>query len=95
MSTLNISVTDQQAAWVDAWTQTYGYANRSELFRFILRFISQQPKILRDVPPLELLEFQKKPLKEVREKMLATGKYSKKFINGIVSGLKREGLYVD
>ncbi|MCL4389771.1 MAG: ribbon-helix-helix domain-containing protein [Patescibacteria group bacterium] len=47
MSTLNISVTDQQAVLVDRWVTTYGFANRSELFRAILRYVDQHPEILR------------------------------------------------
>ncbi len=60
-------------------------------------FLSQMAKrtITVSFQPVEFLEFEKKPLKEVEEAFMATGKYNKKFVKGIVAGLKREGLYVN
>ena len=44
--------------------------------------------------PLELKEFEKRALNEIREGMMATKKYSKRFVNGIIAGLRRSNLYV-
>lgn len=41
----------------------------------------------------DFLEFKKRPLKEIEKGMMATGKYSKKFVKSIINGLKRESLY--
>lgn len=60
-------------------------------------FLNQMAKraITVTFQPTEFLEFEKRPLKEIEDGFMATGKYSKKFVKGIIDGLKREGLYVD
>lgn len=37
MATVNISLTDNQAKFVDSLVSTYGFANRSEFFRSMIR----------------------------------------------------------
>lgn len=91
--TLNISLPQRLADQVDLQVSSGEFASRSEFFRTLLRLYDAMTKT--SSVPLEFLEFKKRPLKEVQEKMLATGKYNKKFVKGIVAGLKREGLYVD
>ena len=95
MSTMNISITDDQAKLVDKLTQEYDFANHSEFFRAILRLISQKPTVLRDTAPVEFVEFKKRPLEEIEEKMMATGKYSKRFVRSIIEGLKESSVYAN
>lgn len=94
MSTMNISITDEQAKMVDVWTTTYGYANRSEFFRTVLRSLSQKPAVLKTVAnELEFVEFKKRPLPEMRTMLESTGKYNQKFINSIMKGLSKSSVY--
>ena len=41
MKTVNISLTAEQAKFVDNTTKNYGFANRSEFVRALLRFVSK------------------------------------------------------
>lgn len=91
--TLNISLPQTLADQVDLQVASGEYASRSEFFRTLLRFYDAMTK--KSTVPLEFLEFEKRPLKEVGEKMLATGKYSKKFVSGLVAGLKKSSLYAN
>lgn len=96
MSTMNISVTDDQAKLIDDWVFLHDYANRSEFFRSIIRFIAQKPVVLKEVSSdIELEEFVKRPLSEIRKGLKATGKYPKKEIDSIISGLKRTSIYAN
>jgi len=45
MTTLNISLTDEQARMVGELTIQHGFANRSEFFRAVPRHVSAQPKV--------------------------------------------------
>ncbi len=45
--------------------------------------------------PAEFLEFEKRPLKEIEEEFLATGKYDKKFVKELISGLKKSSVYAN
>lgn len=49
MSTMNISVTDDQAQLVDKLTREYDFANRSELFRAILRYLGKHPEVMKEI----------------------------------------------
>ncbi len=50
MKTINISITPDQAQFVDKTTKAYGFANRSEFLRAVLRFASKtNPELLKQV----------------------------------------------
>ena len=93
MVTLNISLPEPLVRVVDREVSGGSYASRSDFFRMLLRMyevLSGKAAL-----PLELVEFQNRPLKEIEDGFMATGKYEKKFVKGIISGLKREGLYAN
>ena len=46
MRTINISVTDEQRGFVDALVAKLGFANRSELFRTLIRRVSVNPEMI-------------------------------------------------
>lgn len=46
MKTVNISLTDEQAKMIDKTTKTYGFANRSEFVRAVLRLIKTDKSLL-------------------------------------------------
>ena len=91
--TLNISLPSTLARVVDRQVQSGEYASRSEFFRTLLRLYDVL--VANKSQPIELLEFEKVPLKQIEREFMATGKYSKSFVRGIVAGLKREGLYAN
>lgn len=91
--TLNISLPKKLADRVDEEVNSGQYASRSEFFRTLLRLYENISGT--KIAPLEFVEFKKKPLKEIEEMMVATGKYNKKFVKGVVDGLARSSLYAD
>ncbi len=93
--TLNISLPKKLAESVDNEVASGQYSSRSEFFRALLRLYQSLIKAETKSTSLEFLEFKKRPLKEVERGMLATGKYSKKFVREIVQALKRESLYAN
>ncbi|MEK7565817.1 MAG: hypothetical protein AAB506_02115 [Patescibacteria group bacterium] len=82
----------RQAAEKGALAQ--GFWSLQDAVRLFLNQLAKRA-ITVTFQPAEFLEFEKRPLKEIEEGFVATGKYNKKFVKGIVDGLKRESLYVD
>lgn len=93
MVTLNISLPEPLVRVVDREVSGGSYASRSDFFRMLLRMyevLSGKAAL-----PFELVEFQKRPLQEIEEGFMATGKYEKKFVKGIIAGLKRSSVYAN
>ncbi|MBI3559221.1 hypothetical protein HY085_02395 [Candidatus Gottesmanbacteria bacterium] len=93
MVTLNISLPETLAVLVDREVSGGLYASRSEFFRTLLRMY--ETLVARKPQALEFLEFEKRPLKEIEERFMATGKYDKKFVKELVSGLKKSSIYAN
>lgn len=93
MVTLNISLPEQLATIVDREVSSGLFASRSEFFRTLLRLYKTM--IAKKSTPFELVEFKKRPLKEIEDGFMATGKYSKKFVKGMIAGLKKSSLYAN
>ena len=90
--TLNISLPKKMADQVDLEVAGGSYISRSEFFRTLLRLYSA---LIKGQTSIEFLEFQKRPLKEIEQGFMSTGKYSKKFVKSIVTGLKRSSVYAN
>lgn len=86
MATVNISLPSRMAKQIDQLTRQKGYSSRSELVRDLLR-----EKLTQGVADFKV--FEKRPLSEVRKELKKTGKYSKQFIDSVVSGLQHSSLY--
>lgn len=91
--TLNISLPKKLADQVDLEVAGGSYVSRSEFFRTLLRLY--QTLTGKESVSLEFMEFKKRPLKEIEQGFMSTGKYSKKFVKSIVTGLKRSSIYAD
>lgn len=88
MTTINISITDDQAKFIDQIAKDFNFENRSELIRSFIRLVQFQPKLIN-----EAIEFPfKEPFTRSRSKMYKavadTGKYSKEFLNDLKLGLE-------
>ena len=87
MSTMTISLPLHVAKLVNAEAKQKGFATRSEFIRDLLRrYFYASPAIS---------VFDHKPLSEVKQNMVATGKYNQKFIDSVVKGLSKSSLYAD
>ena len=85
MTTITISLPNELAEKIDKASEVKGFATRSEFFRDLLRryFTKEIPFNL----------FDKKPIDEIESDLLETGKYSRKFIKSVISGLKKSSVY--
>lgn len=88
MSTVNISLPEQQIKFIDQQTTRYGFANRSEFVRSLLRLVRFQPHIIEQASTFPFVSPKEKSVKKVAQSFKATGKYSKKFLNDLEEGLK-------
>jgi len=88
MTTVNISITDQQNQFINQITAEFGFDNRSEFFRNLIRLIQFKPDLISQV---STFPFQSPPTRS-RSKILkdftATGKYSKEFLQDLKEGLE-------
>lgn len=85
---MNISVTKEQAKFVDQLAKKYNFSNRSELFRSLLRLVQQQPNL---ISQSSILPFQPPPTRS-RSKVLKalkdTGLYTPEFLQDMKEGLE-------
>lgn len=90
MQNVNINLTTKQAKLVDQSTENYGFANRSEFFRAILRYIFlHSPQILSE---LDAVTFEEPPTRDSRyivSELANSGKYNKAFLASVAKGLKK------
>ena len=93
MTTLNISLTDDQARLVDELTIRHGFASRSEFFRAVIRRVSTQPQVVSEAafwpfasPPVRS---KKLVLKEFKQ----SGLYSPEFLADLADGLDNSSYF--
>ncbi|MDP1743197.1 MAG: ribbon-helix-helix domain-containing protein [Candidatus Amesbacteria bacterium] len=86
MATLTISLPTQFITQINTEVKAQG-ATRSEFFRALLRkYFFKEIKFEPFIP---------RPLDEIKEGMLETGKYNKKFVNSVIKGLSRSSYYAN
>lgn len=88
MSTINISLTEDQVRLVDNLTKDYQFANRSEFFRAMIRLIFRRPEIITASDDLLLEPPSTRSRKEIINEMRETDKYSPEFLKSLARGLK-------
>jgi len=90
MKNINVNLTKEQAKVVDETAKKYGYANRSEFFRSLLRYIFlHSPGILKK---LDVFVFEEPPTKDVSQIIAGledSGRYSQDFIKSVAAGLRK------
>ncbi|MEK9179158.1 MAG: ribbon-helix-helix domain-containing protein [Patescibacteria group bacterium] len=87
MTTVNISLTTDQAQLVERLTTSLGFANRSEFFRALLRRLSLSETVQKEIAYWPFTS----PVENNRTKILADFKNTKKYSTGFLKDLK-EGL---
>ncbi len=94
MSTINISLPQEQVSFVDSLVQQFGFANRSELVRSLLRLARAKPTILNDAATFP---FTPTPKGQSASAVLAdfkkTKKYSQTFLKDLEEGLKKSDYF--
>lgn len=94
MRTINVNLTTEQAKKVDKTAKERGFANRSEFFRAVLRYVfSPSAKILERLDSFVFEE----PLSRDKKKIIAefrkTGRYSDEFIESLAKGLEKSNYF--
>lgn len=95
MTTVNISLTTDQAQLVEKLTTSLGFANRSEFFRALLRRLSVSTTIQKEIAFWPFTS----PVENSRTKILAdfknTKKYSARFLKDLREGLTSSTYFKD
>ena len=86
MQTLSISVTKEQYSLVNQLVSAWGFANRSEFFRALLRALIK-PEALS--APIRFQVPMTKDAGKVIEGFRKTGKYNQKFLDSLEKGLAK------
>lgn len=93
MSTINISLPAEQASSVDVLIEKYGFANRSEFFRSLLRLVIHNETIALQASIFPFIEPKSKSASEVVSAFVKTGGYSKEFLNDLKEGLSQSTFF--
>lgn len=93
MSTVNISLPKEQVSLIDKFVKTYGYANRSEFIRSVVRLLKHKPQILEDAAVFPFEPPKERSVKKIIQSMKKTGKYSIAFLKSLEIGLKESDYF--
>ena len=88
MTTMNISVTKEQAKFVDQIAKKFNFGNRSELFRSLLRLVQQQPNLMAQSSVLPFQPPSTRSRSKVLQGLKDSGLYTPEFIKDMEEGLK-------
>lgn len=88
MSTVNISLPNDHITFVNHLVREHGFANRSELFRSLLRLVKKQPEILSTASTYPFVSPTTRSRSKIISQLKKTGKYSEKFLDEVATGLK-------
>lgn len=94
MRTVNISLTAEQTNAIDQAIDKFGFANRSELFRALIRTFLRRPEVITE-EDFPLKGPDTKSAKIVLNSFKATGKYSKAFLKDLEKGLKNSDYFMN
>ena len=93
MSSVNISLPNSQVTLIDKLIDRYGFANRSEFFRSLLRLVVHKPEIIGKATEFPFIPTPAhQSVKEIISDFRKTKKYSKEFLQDLKQGL-RESKY--
>lgn len=87
MSTINISLPQEQVSLIDKLVSSYGFANRSEFIRSLVRLIHFKPGLIQEAAMFPFVS----PKEQSSEKIIADFKKTKKYSPDLIKDLK-EGL---
>src|SRR3989344_9163755 len=80
MSTINVSLPAEQVSFIDALVGQYGFANRSEFIRSLVRLIKQQPAIVSHAAVFPFESPKTTSVSAIMDDFKKTKKYSPTFL---------------
>lgn len=93
METVNISLTSQQVKLIDLFINRFNFANRSEFFRALLRFVAVKPQAIVETEKIMFEVPDTRSVKTIISSMKATNKYSDQFLASLKRGLLESGSF--
>jgi len=93
MTTVNISITDSQAKFIDKLAKDYDFDNRSELIRSFIRLFQFRPQLIDEVIDFPLITPDTKSRSEVINSFKKTKKYSPEFLKDLEKGLNNSRFF--
>jgi len=88
MSTINISLPKEQVNLIDQLVSAYGFANRSEFVRSLLRLIHFEPELITRAATFPFVSPTEKSVDKIVADFEKTQKYSSSFIRDLREGLE-------
>ncbi|KKP59499.1 MAG: hypothetical protein UR52_C0006G0014 [Candidatus Gottesmanbacteria bacterium GW2011_GWA1_34_13] len=88
MSTVNISLPKEQVSIIDKFVVSFGFANRSEFFRSLIRLVTRDPKLVKSAATFPWVSPPKSSVKEIMADFKKVGKYSPEFLKDLEEGLR-------
>lgn len=93
MSTVNISLPQKQADFIDLLVDKYGFANRSEFIRSIIRLVIYKPELIETVTTFPFVTPREKSTRKIISAFYKTKKYSKDFLKDLEEGLSQSDYF--
>ncbi len=93
MSTINISLPSEQVSLVDKLVLAYGFANRSEFIRSLLRLISHNPDLVKSAATFPFVSSREKSKEKILAEFKKTNKYSPQFLADLKEGLNSSDFF--
>ena len=93
MATINISITDNQAKFIDKLAKDYNFDNRSELIRNIIRLFQFRPQLINDAISFPFVNPDTRSQSEVLTSFKKTGKYSPAFLKDLEKDLENSRFF--
>jgi len=93
MATINVSITNDQAKFIDQLAQKFNFDNRSELIRSLIRLVQFQPKLIDEVISFPFIKPDTTSRSEVLTSFKKTKKYSPEFLKDLEKGLNNSKFF--
>ena len=94
MATVSISLANEQLKTVDKMSKAYGFVNRSEFFRSLLRLAFTEPNIIIKASTFPFTPPKEKSVRKVVNAFSKTKKYSRQFLKDLEEGLKASDYFI-
>ena len=88
MSTINISLPSEQVNMIDGFVKKFGFANRSEFVRSVIRVLIRKPGLVETASIYPFVAPKTKSVKSVINAFKKNKKYSSQFLKDLEEGLK-------
>lgn len=93
MTTINISLPERQARLIDVLVEKFGFANRSEFIRSLLRRVTADNELLKETIAFPFESPSIKSRKKVLSEFKKTKRYSALFLKDLDEGLKNSSYF--